>query len=359
MGAPLIGGSSSSPMRGGESPIRCEWDAQIPPLPPNFAPFGSWIIGGMKVKADRDESSPYAAMLAAQDVAQRCKELAITALHIKLRSTGGNKTKTPGPGAQSALRALARAGMKIGRIGKGCNSHTHRQHSQKERVEGEEGGSNSSIDVKGLHTLYALRIRLHPRAPHAVGCPARPSPRGSAAASPKAAAVSSSPIADASAGGGAGARIAASDLIPWANAASASAGEKAASAFVHGAETTTAAAEREAFPCDAFNGRSASLRVLGMRKSILFVPGPRRPQKHSPEASGGQRPDRKAEETCHGEKSNGDVIGLTDGVLAKEGTEHRPQPAGDRNGLGLWKKRRRWELAADQFAPLLAALISS
>lgn len=31
------------------------------------------IIGGMKVKADRDESSPYAAMLAAQDVAQRCK----------------------------------------------------------------------------------------------------------------------------------------------------------------------------------------------------------------------------------------------------------------------------------------------
>lgn len=30
-------------------------------------------LGGMKVKADRDESSPYAAMLAAQDVSQRCK----------------------------------------------------------------------------------------------------------------------------------------------------------------------------------------------------------------------------------------------------------------------------------------------
>ncbi|KAJ0016875.1 hypothetical protein Pint_09984 [Pistacia integerrima] len=74
------------------------------------------ITGGMKVKADRDESSPYAAMLAAQDVSSRCKELGITALHIKLRATGGNKTKTPGPGAQSALRALARSGMKIGRI---------------------------------------------------------------------------------------------------------------------------------------------------------------------------------------------------------------------------------------------------
>jgi len=46
----------------------------------------------MKVKADRDESSPYAAMLAAQDVAERCKQLGITALHIKLRATGGNRS---------------------------------------------------------------------------------------------------------------------------------------------------------------------------------------------------------------------------------------------------------------------------
>eukprot|EP00397_Hematodinium_sp_SG-2012_P068068 GEMP01108548.1.p1 GENE.GEMP01108548.1~~GEMP01108548.1.p1 ORF type:complete len:170 (-),score=41.62 GEMP01108548.1:208-660(-) len=74
------------------------------------------VTGGMKVKADRDESSPYAAMLAAQDVASRCKELGVNAIHIKLRATGGTKSKSPGPGAQSALRALARAGMKIGRI---------------------------------------------------------------------------------------------------------------------------------------------------------------------------------------------------------------------------------------------------
>ena len=74
------------------------------------------VTGGMKVKADRDESSPYAAMLAAQDVAARCKEIGVTALHVKLRATGGNRTKTPGPGAQSALCALARSGMRIGRI---------------------------------------------------------------------------------------------------------------------------------------------------------------------------------------------------------------------------------------------------
>jgi len=72
--------------------------------------------GGMEVKADRDESSPYAAMIAAQKVAERCKELGIDALHIRLRATGGNRTKTPGPGAQSAMRALARSGIKIGRI---------------------------------------------------------------------------------------------------------------------------------------------------------------------------------------------------------------------------------------------------
>jgi hypothetical protein len=46
----------------------------------------------------------------------RCKECGITGLHIKLRGTGGVKTKAPGPGGAAALRALARAGIKIGRI---------------------------------------------------------------------------------------------------------------------------------------------------------------------------------------------------------------------------------------------------
>ncbi|XP_074307666.1 uncharacterized protein LOC141642693 [Silene latifolia] len=42
-------------------------------------------------------------------------ELDITALYIKLRATGGNKTRTHGP--ESALGTLARSGMKIGRTG--------------------------------------------------------------------------------------------------------------------------------------------------------------------------------------------------------------------------------------------------
>ncbi|KAJ2159225.1 ribosomal 40S subunit protein S14B [Coemansia sp. RSA 552] len=74
------------------------------------------VTGGMKVKADRDESSSYAAMMASQDVAARCKELGITALHVKIRAMGGTRQKVFGAGGQASLRALARAGMRIGRI---------------------------------------------------------------------------------------------------------------------------------------------------------------------------------------------------------------------------------------------------
>ena len=49
------------------------------------------VTGGMKVKADRDEASPYAAMLAAQDAAAKAKDLGVTAVHIKMRATGGNR----------------------------------------------------------------------------------------------------------------------------------------------------------------------------------------------------------------------------------------------------------------------------
>lgn len=72
--------------------------------------------GGMVVKNDRDESSPYAAMKAADLVAEKLKEKEISDLIIRVRAPGGNKSKIPGPGAQSAIRALSRAGFKILRI---------------------------------------------------------------------------------------------------------------------------------------------------------------------------------------------------------------------------------------------------
>jgi small subunit ribosomal protein S11 len=72
--------------------------------------------GGMFVKADRLESSPYAAMRAANAAATVAKDKGITAVHIKVRAPGGSGARTPGPGAQAAIRAIARAGFRIGRI---------------------------------------------------------------------------------------------------------------------------------------------------------------------------------------------------------------------------------------------------
>ena len=74
------------------------------------------ISGGMIVRADRDESSPYAAMQAAFRAARAAMDRDITRVNIKVRAPGGHGPKTPGPGAQAAIRALARAGLRIGRI---------------------------------------------------------------------------------------------------------------------------------------------------------------------------------------------------------------------------------------------------
>ena len=72
--------------------------------------------GGSQVRQDRLGSSPHAAMLAAKKAAEEAKAKGITHLHIRIRAPGGIKSKNPGPGAQAAIRALARAGLKIGMI---------------------------------------------------------------------------------------------------------------------------------------------------------------------------------------------------------------------------------------------------
>lgn len=72
--------------------------------------------GGMVVKQDRNESSPYAAMQMATNVAQTAMEKGIIGVHVKGTCTGSRKTAKPRAGAQAAIRALARAGMRIGRI---------------------------------------------------------------------------------------------------------------------------------------------------------------------------------------------------------------------------------------------------
>lgn len=73
--------------------------------------------GGQVVDADRLEGSPTAAMLAAKRAAEIALSRGINAVHVKVRAPGGhNGPKIPGPGAQAAIRALIRAGLKIGII---------------------------------------------------------------------------------------------------------------------------------------------------------------------------------------------------------------------------------------------------
>jgi len=76
----------------------------------------SRVTGGMIVKTGKDESSPYAAMKAAAKAAEEAIEKGVVAVHIKVRAPGGNKAKTPGRGAQATIRALTRAGLRIGKI---------------------------------------------------------------------------------------------------------------------------------------------------------------------------------------------------------------------------------------------------
>jgi small subunit ribosomal protein S11 len=72
--------------------------------------------GGMMTNKDREGGMPFPAMLAGKKAAEEALAKGITGVHIKVRAPGGIKSKSPGPGAQAAIRSLAKAGLKIGRI---------------------------------------------------------------------------------------------------------------------------------------------------------------------------------------------------------------------------------------------------
>lgn len=73
--------------------------------------------GGQVVKANRLESSPTAAMTAAKKAAEVAIDKGIDGIHVKIKAPGGhNGPSNPGPGAQAAVRALSRMGLRIGII---------------------------------------------------------------------------------------------------------------------------------------------------------------------------------------------------------------------------------------------------
>jgi small subunit ribosomal protein S11 len=69
--------------------------------------------GGEVIKAQHKEGSPYAAMKVAENIADRARERDITEVIIKVRGTGGNKSNSPGPGSEAAIKSLTRAGLRI------------------------------------------------------------------------------------------------------------------------------------------------------------------------------------------------------------------------------------------------------
>ena len=70
--------------------------------------------GGQMVKADRLEGSPTAAMMAAKKAAAEALEKGVSKIYVKVRAQGGqNGARFPGAGAQPAIRALTRSGLRI------------------------------------------------------------------------------------------------------------------------------------------------------------------------------------------------------------------------------------------------------
>jgi len=72
--------------------------------------------GGMMTDKSREEGMPFPAMQAARKAAEDAIGKGITGVHVYVRAAGGHKSKSPGAGAQPAIRALARAGLRIGLI---------------------------------------------------------------------------------------------------------------------------------------------------------------------------------------------------------------------------------------------------
>jgi len=71
---------------------------------------------GMVTDKDREGGMPFPAMIAAKKAAEEALAKGITGVHIRVRARGSQYSKSPGMGAQPAIRALARSGLKIGSI---------------------------------------------------------------------------------------------------------------------------------------------------------------------------------------------------------------------------------------------------
>lgn len=76
----------------------------------------SRFTSGMITDKAREGGNPFPAMQASKKAAEQAVAKGLTGVHIRVRAWGGTKSKSPGAGAQPAIRALARTGLRIGMI---------------------------------------------------------------------------------------------------------------------------------------------------------------------------------------------------------------------------------------------------
>lgn len=73
----------------------------------------SRVSGGMVTKADRLKGAPFQGMLAAQKASSEAVGKGIDSVDIRIRAPGGHKSMALGKGAQPAIKAISRSGLKI------------------------------------------------------------------------------------------------------------------------------------------------------------------------------------------------------------------------------------------------------
>ena len=72
--------------------------------------------GGMMTNRDKDKGTAFPSMKAARKAAEDAVAKGLVGVNIKLRAEGGHGKRLPGEGAQPALKAILRAGLRIGTI---------------------------------------------------------------------------------------------------------------------------------------------------------------------------------------------------------------------------------------------------
>lgn len=71
------------------------------------------VSGGQVTKHSRLKANPTIAMFVAKKVAEKAKEIGIKSIFVRVRGKGGKLAPTPGPGANAAIKTLAKEGLKI------------------------------------------------------------------------------------------------------------------------------------------------------------------------------------------------------------------------------------------------------